>query len=270
MSNIKDMTLKFGKLEKFDGVDFRRWQKKMHFFFTTLKVVYVLKETRKLNKWENDDYICRGHILNGGMSDSLLDVYQYVESATELWNMLESKYIEEDALSKKILVGNFMNYKMSDSRPLMNIIDKLPPSWKDFKHMLKHKKEELSLIQLGGHLRIEESLRDQERNKPGNKETKGSSSINMMEEGESSIRNKGKKRPFQNTKNGPNKRPKGACWICGKSGHFKRDCRGSKDQTPPTHQGQILDCGLNSVKNYVPLISDAFYVQDDDEIKSTW
>ncbi|KAI3678512.1 hypothetical protein L6452_37807 [Arctium lappa] len=36
------MTTKFTKLEKFEGVDFRRSQKKMHFLLTTLKVVYVL------------------------------------------------------------------------------------------------------------------------------------------------------------------------------------------------------------------------------------
>ncbi|KAK9750884.1 hypothetical protein RND81_02G228400 [Saponaria officinalis] len=163
MSNIKDMTSKFGKLEKFDGVDFRRWQKKMHFLLTTLKVVYVLstprpeerddetlEETRKRNKWENDDYICRGHILNG-MSDSLFDVYQYVESAIEFWNMLDSKYIEEDASSKKFLqynellriLGQFTQHKMEmdESISVSSIIDKLPPPWKDFKHMLKHKKE---------------------------------------------------------------------------------------------------------------------------------
>ncbi|GJS07419.1 zinc finger, CCHC-type containing protein [Tanacetum coccineum] len=40
-----------------------------------------------------------------------------------------------------------------------SIIDKLPPSWKDFKHTLKHGKDDLSLVQLGSHLRIEESLR---------------------------------------------------------------------------------------------------------------
>ncbi|GJU62796.1 zinc finger, CCHC-type containing protein [Tanacetum coccineum] len=46
------------------------------------------------------------------------------------------------------------------------IIDKLPPSWKDFKHTLKHKKEELTLVELGSHLRIEESLRAQDSDKP--------------------------------------------------------------------------------------------------------
>ena len=30
--SAKDMTSKFAKLDKFEGQDFRRWQKKMHFF----------------------------------------------------------------------------------------------------------------------------------------------------------------------------------------------------------------------------------------------
>ncbi|CAM8928920.1 unnamed protein product [Rhodiola kirilowii] len=78
----------------------------------------------------------------------------------------------EDASSVKFLVSNFNNYKMVDSRPVMeqfheihrilgqfaqwklkmdeaislsSIIDKLPPAWKDFRRTLKHKKEEMSL-----------------------------------------------------------------------------------------------------------------------------
>nr|GEV66900.1 zinc finger, CCHC-type [Tanacetum cinerariifolium] len=39
------------------------------------------------------------------------------------------------------------------------ITDKLPPSWKDFKHTLKHKKEELTLVEFGSHMHIEESIR---------------------------------------------------------------------------------------------------------------
>nr|GEV26004.1 zinc finger, CCHC-type [Tanacetum cinerariifolium] len=94
--SVKDMTSKFDKLAKFEGQDFRRWQKKMHFLLTSLKVVYVLstpspewsenenlETTRKRMKWENDDYICCDHILNG-MSDSLFDIYQNIGSAKEL------------------------------------------------------------------------------------------------------------------------------------------------------------------------------------------
>ncbi|KAJ9536460.1 hypothetical protein OSB04_un000368 [Centaurea solstitialis] len=129
--SMKDMHKTFAKLEKFSGQDFRRWQKKMHFYLTDLKVVYVLstpfpafvenetlEQTRNRSKWENADYICRGHILNG-MSDSLFDVYQNVESAKELWDRLEAKYMAEDVSSKKFLVGNFLNYKMVDTRPVM-------------------------------------------------------------------------------------------------------------------------------------------------------
>ncbi|XP_071726859.1 uncharacterized protein [Rutidosis leptorrhynchoides] len=181
---VKEMTSKFGKLEKFEGVNFRRWKQKMRFLLTTLKVVNVLPtpmpelpddatvdQIRRGNKWDNDDFICRGHILNG-MSDALFDVYQSVETAKELCDSLESKYMAEDSSSKKFLVSNFNYYKMVDLRHVMeqfhdilrilgqftqhnlkmdesisvsSIIDKLPPSWQTFKHMLKHKKEELSL-----------------------------------------------------------------------------------------------------------------------------
>lgn len=312
------MTSKFAKLDKFEGQDFRRWQKKMHFLLTTLNVVYVLStpmpvymedetldQTRKRSKWENDDYICRGHILNG-MSDSLFDIYQNVESAKELWDSLESKYMAEDASSNKFLVSNFFNYKMIDSRPVMeqynellrilgqftqhdlkmdesiavsSIIDKLPSSWKDFKHTLKHKKEELTLVQLGSHFMIEESLRAQEIDKVNDKNVAGSSSVNMVEESGTVKQNynaKGNKRKFQGNKNkGPNKQTKLSCWKCGKPGHLKRDCRvfkgknkagpsGSND--PEKQQGQIVVNNFNSNtnSNYVSLISDAFYVQDDD------
>nr|GEZ83180.1 hypothetical protein [Tanacetum cinerariifolium] len=112
--SVKDMTSKFDKLVKFEGQDFHRWQKKMHFLLTTLKVVYVLstpspvwsdnetlETNRKRMKWEND-YICSRHILNG-MFDSLFDIYQNAESAKALWESLESKYMAEDASAMKIV-----------------------------------------------------------------------------------------------------------------------------------------------------------------------
>ncbi|GKD21184.1 hypothetical protein Tco_1222887 [Tanacetum coccineum] len=231
-NTVKDMTTNFGKLDKFEGHNFRRWQKNMHFVLTTLKVVYVLttpipelledatvEAIRIRAKWENNDYICRRHILNG-MSDSLFDVYMNFELAKELWDSLESKFMAEDASSKKFLVSNFNNYKMIESRPVMeqfnellrilgqytqhglkmdesisvsSVIDKLPPSWKDFKHTLKHGKDDLSLVQLGSHLRIEESLRAQDSDKGKGKEVVGPS-VNMAEEGKNKTTNKTKER----------------------------------------------------------------------------
>ncbi|GKE65164.1 hypothetical protein Tco_1519325, partial [Tanacetum coccineum] len=50
----------------------------------------TVEQIKKMAKWDNDYYVCRGLILNG-MSDSLFDIYQNVESSKELWDSLEAK-----------------------------------------------------------------------------------------------------------------------------------------------------------------------------------
>ncbi|GJV51156.1 zinc finger, CCHC-type containing protein [Tanacetum coccineum] len=54
---------------------------------------------------------------------------------------------------------------MDEAIQVSYIIDKLPPSWKDFKNTLKHQNGELTLVELGSHLRIEESLRAHDSDK---------------------------------------------------------------------------------------------------------
>ncbi|WVZ05224.1 hypothetical protein V8G54_018570 [Vigna mungo] len=220
MTTIREMFAHFHKFDKFEGVGFRRWQKKMHFLLSALNMAYVLsspqpkenetetlEEQRRRNKWENDDYVCCGHILNG-MSDPLFEIYQYVNSAKELWDQLESKYISEDASSKKFLISNFNNYKMTDAKPRMeqfheiqrilgsfkqhniamdetfivsSIIDKLPPNWKDVRNSLKHNKDDMNVEQLAAHLRIEKGIRPQDGQKDSNHPN--SSTVNMVEDG---------------------------------------------------------------------------------------
>nr|GEV54073.1 zinc finger, CCHC-type [Tanacetum cinerariifolium] len=135
---IKHMDLNFAKLEKFEEVDFRRWQKKMHFLLSSMSVVYVLTtlmpedggdnptvdQVGRRANWDNNDYVCRGLILNG-MFDSLFYIYQNVETSKELLDTLEAKYMTENASSKKFLVSNFTNYKMTDSRPVLEQYNEL-------------------------------------------------------------------------------------------------------------------------------------------------
>nr|GEX29503.1 hypothetical protein [Tanacetum cinerariifolium] len=122
----------------------------MHFLLSSMSVVYgltthipddgddaTMDQLGKRNKWDNDDYVCR-----------------------ELWNSLEAKYMAEDASSKKFLVSNFINYKMTDSRPVVEQCHEL------LAYIKKNKKEELTLVKLGSHLRIEESLKAQDSDKP--------------------------------------------------------------------------------------------------------
>ncbi|GKD55099.1 hypothetical protein Tco_1288486 [Tanacetum coccineum] len=101
---MKLKALNFGKLDKFEGVNFIRWQKKMHFLLSNMSVVYVLTTS----------------IPEDGGNDATVSC----------------------------------------------IIDKLLPSWKVFKHSLKHKKEELTLVELGSRLRIKDCLMAQDSDKP--------------------------------------------------------------------------------------------------------
>nr|GEU40480.1 zinc finger, CCHC-type [Tanacetum cinerariifolium] len=191
-NTMKDMTTNFGKLDKFEGHDFRRWQKKIHVLLTTLKVVYVL--------------------------------------TTPMPELLEDATVK--AIRIRIL-GQYTQHglKIDESIFVSSIIDKLHPSWKDLKHTLKHGKDDLSLVQLGSHLRIEESLRAQDNDKGKRKEV-GRPFVNMIEEGGKNKhhkQNKGKNQSNENNSgSSSNKKPKLECWKCDKTGHFKRDCRSGK------------------------------------------
>ncbi|GJY52573.1 zinc finger, CCHC-type containing protein [Tanacetum coccineum] len=215
---LKEMTTNFEKLDKFEGHDFRRWQKKMHFLLTTLKVVYVL--------------------------------------TTPMPKLMEDDTVEAIRRRAKPVMEQF--------NELLRILGQYT------QHGLKMD-ESISVSS--------ESLRAQDSDKGKGKEVDGPF-VNMREEdkNKNNKQNKGKKRGFKenNSGSGSNKKPMLECWKCGKTDHFKRDCRsgnkkntnvggskkGSKDQSQD--QGQNLVPIWNRfIKYYVSLISKAFYVQVD-------
>ncbi|KAK3011128.1 hypothetical protein RJ639_012687 [Escallonia herrerae] len=102
------------------------------------------------------------------MTDSFYDQYsKKSKTAKELWDTLKSVYQAEEASSKKFLVLNYMDFKMTDDRhvsvQVRAIVAKLPPTWKEYRNKLNHKKEDLSLDQLMQHLHIEEETRNREK-----------------------------------------------------------------------------------------------------------
>nr|GMC51161.1 uncharacterized protein LOC109168281 [Ipomoea batatas] len=158
-SGFLDFAVNIPKLEHFEGVGFRRWQKKMKFLLAALNVAYVLSAPKP------------------------------VEQENDLWDVLEAKYISEDASSKKFLVSEFNEFRMVDNRSVMeqfheivrilgqirhhgmnmddsiaiaSIIDKLPPSWNKVHRALMQRKEELTMEQLSSHLYVEEGIRQKE------------------------------------------------------------------------------------------------------------
>ncbi|GKE61820.1 hypothetical protein Tco_1512187 [Tanacetum coccineum] len=80
------------------------------------------------------------------------------------------------------ILRRFTHHKMNmdEAIQVSCIIDKLPPCWKDFKHTLKHLKDELTLVELGSHLRIKESLGVQDSDKPKGNNVASPSVVNIV------------------------------------------------------------------------------------------
>ena len=110
------------RLEKFNGQNFRRWQKQMRYWLTVLGLVSALGENQygeETSSWltqEQKEYHCLNRILSA-LSDHLYDVYQSTtKTAKELWNTLEVEYGIDDVGIKRFAISNFNIYKMVDNK----------------------------------------------------------------------------------------------------------------------------------------------------------
>ena len=137
---------------------------------------------------------------------------------------------------KKFIAGKFLDFKMVDSKTVINrtqelqliirqlqdegmmlsesfqvaaTIEKLPPSWKDFKIYLKHKRKEMTMEELIVCLRIEEDNRNSEKKISQNMAAKA----NVVES------DKPNKRKRENVPQKSKKKFQGSCHNCGKKGH---------------------------------------------------
>ena len=123
------------KPEKFNGLNFKRWQKKkkMLFHLTTLNLArFLIEDGPKLKEderdiqvinaidsWKHSNFLCKNYVLNG-LIDSLYNVYCTKSSKNELWESLDQKYKTEDIGAKKFIMGRFLIFKMVDSKTMTN------------------------------------------------------------------------------------------------------------------------------------------------------
>ncbi|GAV78167.1 UBN2_2 domain-containing protein [Cephalotus follicularis] len=185
------------KLDRFDGNNYTHWKDKILFLLTALKISYILDLNLepipeeptasddgtqqsaweiehikiKRKKREEDEFLCRGHILNT-ISDRLYDLFTGMHTAKEIWDAFEFKCKAEKQGTNKYLITKYFDFKMIDTKPFLEqvyelqvlvnknwalkidipetlqvgeIIAKLPQSWKECGKKFLHKPEDITL-----------------------------------------------------------------------------------------------------------------------------
>ncbi|BBN67288.1 hypothetical protein Prudu_35S000400, partial [Prunus dulcis] len=217
MDSVETNNVKPGK---FNGTNFKRWQRQLKYWLTVLGLVSALEDqttpdkttettskTKEKMTKEELEYHCHNRILN-------------TKNAKTLWDELEAEYGIEDAGIDRFTISNFNNYMMVENKTVSEqiheyqdflrkielkgtkfseefkvscLIDKLPPSWLNFAKTLRHKQGVLTLTQVLNSLRIEE------KHKSSNKPKEEKTNVNLVETSNNRNRFQSGRKSFKRT-----------------------------------------------------------------------
>ncbi|KAG5600281.1 hypothetical protein H5410_031651 [Solanum commersonii] len=218
------------------------------------------------------------------MSNTYYDQY-YIKCKfdKEIWDTLKAIHLVEEASSKKFLVSNYMEFKMVDDKSITEQVQefqlmankisisgialdenidvgaigsKLPPSWKEYRSKLLHKKEDLTLEKLLQHLQIEQETRYRDNNILKVPIMK----VHAVEE--NSIKKEPANNKFFKAKKSKNFKRTNSnsksneCFHCHKIGHYARDCKILKAEKKKEKANN------NTKKELVAMVTKAFVAGD--------
>lgn len=123
---------------RFTGENFERWEEKIEFTLKQLNIYYVLTNTPPLipskdeatldeinatletkKNWDAADYKCR-HMILEMLSDSLFNQFvKKTKIAKELWEAVVKVYKDIAIGSKKFNVQSYREFKMVDSKLIL-------------------------------------------------------------------------------------------------------------------------------------------------------
>ena len=159
------------------------------------------------------------------------------------YKIIDSKTVVSQVQEFQIILHeiNVKGMMLNETFQVTTIIEKLSPTWKDFKNYLKHKRKYMSIEDLVIRLRIKIDNRGFEKKMTHNP---NEAKANFVEHGQSPKFKKG-----NNKRKCTKLRPKGGvskkqkflrkCFNCGKQGHKSSDCRLPKRNKPK--EANVID-----------------------------
>ncbi|XP_070036895.1 uncharacterized protein [Nicotiana tomentosiformis] len=128
--------------------------------------------------------------------------------------MIDSKTIVTQVQELQLIFHDliFEGMVVNEAVQVATMIKKLPPSWRDFKNCLKHKRKKMKLEDLIIRLKIEEDNKTAEKKSLGNSTVMGANIIK-----DTTPKSKKRKRSSRQTKEQNKKIFKGYCYNCRKA-----------------------------------------------------
>ncbi|XP_074313797.1 uncharacterized protein LOC141648991 [Silene latifolia] len=189
------------------------------------------------------------------MVDNLFNIYCKAKTAKGIWDALGTKYGTDDFGTNKYTVARWLKFQITDGKPIMDqiheyenmvseiigegmvlceymqanvLIEKLSsPSWDEYKKHLWHKKKDMKLQELIGHIKIEDATRSQDRARTNATNTVKANVVEYRNTGTNKIRSYNQYNKPQNADKSINTMT-GNCWWCDKPGHPAFKCKAKK------------------------------------------
>jgi len=113
------------KIKVFSGQNLQRCQERVSTLLDMYGVTYALTTSKpdtsssgkQIEDWIHANKVCH-HIMLSALSNNLFDVYCSYKEAKEIWGSLILKYIAEDVVRQRFVIGKYYRWEMIEDKDI--------------------------------------------------------------------------------------------------------------------------------------------------------